>query len=61
MADSVAEITKMAAQTGVGGLYWTAAILGMGIIVGALVLIPLRKKSPQRHLSGFRVSFFIRI
>ncbi|MGG1614673.1 hypothetical protein [Paenibacillus phoenicis] len=47
MADSVAEITKMAAQTGVGGLYWTAAILGMGIIVGALVLIPLRKKSPQ--------------
>ncbi|MEG6588406.1 MFS transporter [Paenibacillus barengoltzii] len=47
LVDSVGEITKTAAQTGFSGLYWTAAILGMAIIVGALVLIPLRKKSPQ--------------
>lgn len=41
---SVSEITKMAAQNGYGGLYWSAAILGILIIVASLILIPLREK-----------------
>lgn len=42
--NSVSEITKMAAQNGYGGLYWSAAILGVLIIVASLILIPLREK-----------------
>lgn len=43
--NSVAEITKRAAENGYGGLYWTAAILGILIIVGSFVLMPLREKA----------------
>lgn len=42
--NSVAEITKRAAENGYGGLYWSAAILGILIIVASLVLVPLRGK-----------------
>lgn len=40
---SVAEVTKKAAEIGFNGLYWTAAILGLAIIVAAFVLNRLRK------------------
>lgn len=40
---SVAEITKIAAQNGFDGMYTTAAILGVLIIVLALILKPLRR------------------
>lgn len=42
--NSVSEITKRAAENGYGGLYWSAAILGVLIIVASLVLAPLREK-----------------
>lgn len=42
---SVAEITRTAAEQGYGGLYWSAAVLGVLAVVGALVLVPLRKRS----------------
>lgn len=42
---SVAEITQRAAEQGYGGLYWSAALLGVLIIVAALLLVPLRRKA----------------
>lgn len=42
--NSVSEITKRAAENGYGALYWSAAILGILIIVASLVLVPLRNK-----------------
>lgn len=42
--NSVAEITKRAAESGYGGLYWSAAILGVLIIAASVILIPLRQK-----------------
>ncbi|MNO00915.1 hypothetical protein D3C81_2209180 [compost metagenome] len=42
--NSVSEITKRAAEIGYGGLYWSAAILGVLIILASLLLIPLREK-----------------
>jgi EmrB/QacA subfamily drug resistance transporter len=42
--DSVVEITRMAAESGYGGLYWSAAVLSALVIVVALALIPLRNK-----------------
>jgi len=44
IANSVAEITKTAAETGYGGLYWSAAVISALIIVAALILSPLRGK-----------------
>lgn len=40
---SIAEVTKMASQNGFDGMYMTAGILGVLIIVLAFVLKPLRK------------------
>lgn len=40
---SIAEVTKMASQNGFDGMYMTAGILGVLIIVLAFVLNPLRK------------------
>lgn len=42
--DSVAEITRTAAQNGYGGLYWSAALLGILIVVVSILLVPLRSK-----------------
>lgn len=50
VSDSVAEVTRTASQNGFNGLYWTAAILGLGIIVAAVILIPLRRKYNQRSV-----------
>src|SRR5690606_561097 len=36
IANSVAEVTKMAARNGFDGMYWTAAILGVAIVAGAM-------------------------
>jgi len=44
IANSVAEITRTAAENGYGGLYWSAAVISMLIIVAALILSPLRGK-----------------
>jgi hypothetical protein len=41
---SVAEVTRLAAENGYGGLYWSAAVISALIIVGAFVLAPLRRK-----------------
>ena len=41
--DSVAEITRMAAENGYGGLYWSAAVLGVLVIAAAFVLAPMRR------------------
>jgi len=45
--NSVAEMTKRAAENGYGGLYWSAAVLGLLIIVASFILIPLREKVPS--------------
>jgi len=42
--ESVAEITRMAAENGYGGLYWSAAVLGVLVIVAAFILAPMRRK-----------------
>jgi predicted MFS family arabinose efflux permease len=42
--DSVAEITRMAAENGYGGLYWSAAALGVLVIAAAFILAPMRRK-----------------
>ncbi|OUM97208.1 MAG: MFS transporter [Thermobacillus sp. ZCTH02-B1] len=41
--DSVAEITRMAAENGYGGLYWSAAALGVLVIAAAFILAPMRR------------------
>ncbi|WP_075980378.1 MFS transporter [Bacillus massilinigeriensis] len=41
--DSVNQLTHIAAQNGFDGLYWTAAIIGLAIVLLAFVLSPLRK------------------
>lgn len=45
---SIAEVTKMASQNGFDGMYMTAGILGVLIIVLAFVLKPLRKSVEQQ-------------
>lgn len=42
---SVNEVTKIAAQNGYGGLFYSAALIALGILVVAFVLQPIRKKS----------------
>jgi len=41
---SVSEITRMAAENGYGGLYWSAAVLGVLVIAAAFILAPMRRK-----------------
>lgn len=42
--DSVSEVTRLAAENGYGGLYWSAAVISVLIVVGAFILAPLRGK-----------------
>lgn len=42
---SVNEVTKIAAQNGYGGLFYSAAIIALCILVVAFILQPIRKKS----------------
>ena len=44
---SVSEVTKIASQNGFDGMYTTAAILGLLIVILAFVLKPLRKNLIQ--------------
>ena len=44
IADSVAEVTRLAAENGYGGLYWSAAVLGVLVMLAAFVLAPMRRK-----------------
>lgn len=44
IADSVAEVTRLAAKNGYGGLYWSAAVLGVLVMLAAFVLAPMRRK-----------------
>lgn len=46
--DSVAQITRQAAEIGYGGLYWSAAVLAVLVIVGTAILAPLRKRAKAR-------------
>lgn len=48
VVDSVAQITRQAAEIGYGGLYWSAAVLAVLLIVGTIILAPLRKKAKAR-------------
>jgi len=48
MADSVAQVTRMAAEQGYGGLYWTAAVIGAALIVVAFILVPFRKRAAAK-------------
>lgn len=48
--NSVAEITKMAAKNGYGGIYWTAAAIGVLILLGSLVLFPLRRNVAEANV-----------
>jgi EmrB/QacA subfamily drug resistance transporter len=48
--NSVAEVTQMAAKNGYGGIYWTAAAICMLIILGSLVLIPLRRNAAEAKI-----------
>lgn len=43
--DSVAEMTRRAAENGYGGLYWSAAAIGVLVFALAFLLIPLRRKA----------------
>jgi Arabinose efflux permease len=45
IADSVAEVTRMAAANGYGGLYWSAAVLGVLVMAAAFILAPMRRKA----------------
>jgi len=45
---SAAEITRMAAQNGYSGIYWTAAAIGALTIAAAVALVPLRRKLAAR-------------
>ncbi|HEY8528238.1 MAG TPA: MFS transporter [Paenibacillaceae bacterium] len=45
---SAAEITRMAAQNGYGGIYWAAAAMGVLIVLVAFILVPLRKSLSER-------------
>jgi len=51
IANSVAEITTRAAEIGYGGLYGSAAFLGVLIIVISVMLVPLRAKLLQKSAS----------
>jgi len=42
--DSVSEVTRLATENGYGGLYWSAAVISVLIVVGAFILAPLRGK-----------------
>lgn len=46
IADSIADIARMAAESGYGGLYGTAAVLGLLVVIVSFLLIPLRRKTP---------------
>ena len=45
ISSSVAEVTKLAAENGYGGLFTSAAVIAFCIIVVGLILQPIRKKS----------------
>jgi EmrB/QacA subfamily drug resistance transporter len=47
--DSVAEVTKMAAKNGFDGMYMTAAVIGILVVAGALILMPLRRRYQKRQ------------
>jgi predicted MFS family arabinose efflux permease len=47
--DSVAEVTRIAAQNGFDGMYSTAAVIGLFVVAGALILIPLRRKYQKQQ------------
>jgi len=47
--DSVAEVTKIAAQNGFDGMYTTAAIIGVAVVAAALILMPLRRRFQKRQ------------
>jgi len=49
---SVAEVTRMAAENGYGGLYWAAAVLGVLVIAAALILAPMRRKVAAPSAEG---------
>ena len=53
--DSIAEVTRQAAEAGYGGLYWTAAAIGVALSLVA-VFIPLRRKSPAPTVEHSPVS-----
>jgi MFS family permease len=48
IANSISEVTKIAARNGFDGLYWTAAVLGMAVVAGALILVPMRNRYRAR-------------
>lgn len=52
IADSAAEIARRAAENGYGGLYGSAAVLGLLIIAAAFVLAPLRGKAAAPSAEG---------
>jgi hypothetical protein len=54
--DSIAEVTRQAAEAGYGGLYWTAAAIGVALSLVAVFLIPLRRKSPAPTVEHSPVS-----
>lgn len=43
--DSVSQVSTIAAQGGYGGLFYSAVIIAIGIIIVTLILQPIRKKS----------------
>lgn len=45
VANTVAQITRTAAQDGYGGLFMSAAVISIGILLFAVILQPIRKKS----------------
>ncbi|WP_102691101.1 MFS transporter [Rummeliibacillus pycnus] len=42
---SIYQITKIAAQNGYGGLFYTAMVIAILIIIASVILIPIRKKN----------------
>lgn len=47
ITSSVAEVSKLAAQNGYGGLFASAGVIALCIVVVAFILKPIRKKSLQ--------------
>lgn len=43
--ETLAEMTRIAAENGYGGLYWTAAVIGIVVVAVTFLLIPLRRKA----------------
>lgn len=48
ITSSAAEVTKIASRNGFDGMYLTAAVLGLAIVTGAVILIPLRRRYNER-------------